>query len=162
MKGWTFRYKTQDEQLKKKSFTFWHFKVHIFWEGHKILQNLHQLFVLCTASQKIGGDFTIFCSLLRIYMNFNLTYLVFTYEISAWCVRFLQIAHLTDLELLPVEYSSIRILMQSTQKQWPHPRTDHCVPRKNSKWFASESMYLVRAIRVMDFSNGGYKISKAM
>ena len=28
------------------------FKVHIFWEGHKILQNLHLTFVLCSASQK--------------------------------------------------------------------------------------------------------------
>ena len=26
-------------------------KVHIFWEGHKILRNLRQLFVLCTATQ---------------------------------------------------------------------------------------------------------------
>ena len=43
------------------------FKVHIFWEGHKILWNLHQLFVLCTASQIIGGDFAKFCGLLRIY-----------------------------------------------------------------------------------------------
>ena len=42
-------------------------KVHIFWEGHKILQNLHQLFVLCTASQIIGGDFENFCDLIRIY-----------------------------------------------------------------------------------------------
>ena len=42
-------------------------KVHIFEEGHKILQNLHQLFVLCTASQIIGGDFGKFCGLLRIY-----------------------------------------------------------------------------------------------
>ena len=36
-------------------------------EGHKILQNLHQLFVLCTASQIFGGDFVKFCGLLRIY-----------------------------------------------------------------------------------------------
>ena len=42
-------------------------KVHIFWEGHKILRNLHQLFVLCTASQIFGGDFAKFCGLLRIY-----------------------------------------------------------------------------------------------
>ena len=28
------------------------FKVHIFWEGHKILRNLHLTFVLCSASQK--------------------------------------------------------------------------------------------------------------
>ena len=27
-------------------------KVHIFWEGNKILQNLHLTFVLCSASQK--------------------------------------------------------------------------------------------------------------
>ena len=42
-------------------------KVHIFWEGHKFLQNLHQLFVLCSASQIIGGDFTKLCGFLRIY-----------------------------------------------------------------------------------------------
>ena len=34
-------------------------KVHIFWEGYKILQNLHLTFVLCS------GDFTKFCGLLR-------------------------------------------------------------------------------------------------
>ena len=28
------------------------FKVHIFWEGHKILRNLHLTFVLCSTSQK--------------------------------------------------------------------------------------------------------------
>ena len=39
-------------------------KVNTFWEGHKILRNLHQLFVLCTASQIVGGDFA-------KYMNFN-------------------------------------------------------------------------------------------
>ena len=27
-------------------------KVHIFWEGHKMLRNLHLTFVLCSASQK--------------------------------------------------------------------------------------------------------------
>ena len=27
-------------------------KVHIFWEGHKILRNLHLSFVLCSGSQK--------------------------------------------------------------------------------------------------------------
>ena len=41
------------------------YKVHILWEGHKILRNLHQLFVLCTATQMIGGDFVKFCGLLR-------------------------------------------------------------------------------------------------
>ena len=42
-------------------------KVCIFWEGHKILRNLHLTFVLCNASQKWGGDFAKFCGLLRIY-----------------------------------------------------------------------------------------------
>ena len=32
-------------------------KVHIFWEGHKILQNLHQLFDWQYTGQIIGGDF---------------------------------------------------------------------------------------------------------
>ena len=34
----------------------------------KFLGNLHQLFVLCTASQIIGGDFAKFCGLLRILL----------------------------------------------------------------------------------------------
>ena len=42
-------------------------KVNIFSEGHKILWNLHPLFVLCTTSQIIGGDFAKFCGLQRIY-----------------------------------------------------------------------------------------------
>ena len=32
-------------------------QVHIFWEGHQILRNLHQLFVLYTASEMISEDF---------------------------------------------------------------------------------------------------------
>ena len=31
------------------------------------MRNPHQSFVLCTASQTIGGDFAKFCGLLRIY-----------------------------------------------------------------------------------------------
>ena len=42
------------------------FKVHIFWEGHKILRNFHQLFDW-QIGQIIGGDFAKFCGLLRIY-----------------------------------------------------------------------------------------------
>ena len=41
--------------------------VHIFWEGHKILRNLHLTFFLCSASQILGEDFAKFCGLLRIY-----------------------------------------------------------------------------------------------
>ena len=32
-------------------------KVHIFWEGHKILRIFHRRFVLCSASQIYGGLF---------------------------------------------------------------------------------------------------------
>ena len=42
-------------------------KVHIFWEGHKILRNLRRRFFLCSASQIYSGDFSKFCGLLRIY-----------------------------------------------------------------------------------------------
>ena len=42
-------------------------KVHIFWEGHKILQNLHLTFDSMYCSQKLGEDFEKFCGLLRIY-----------------------------------------------------------------------------------------------
>ena len=41
-------------------------KVHIFWEGHKILRNL-QPFDWHYIGQIYGGDFTKFCGLLRIY-----------------------------------------------------------------------------------------------
>ena len=46
-------------------------KVHIFWEGPKILQNLHLRFVLCSNGQIYGGDFAKFCGLLRIYELYN-------------------------------------------------------------------------------------------
>ena len=42
-------------------------KVHIFWEGHKILRNLHQLFDWQYIGQIIGGDFAKFFGLFRIY-----------------------------------------------------------------------------------------------
>ena len=42
-------------------------KVHIFWEGHKILRNLHLTFNYSTYSQKLEEDFAKFCGLLRMY-----------------------------------------------------------------------------------------------
>ena len=45
-------------------------KVHIFWEGHKILRNLHQLFDWKCIRQIIGGYFAKCCGLLRIYELF--------------------------------------------------------------------------------------------
>ena len=37
------------------------FKFHIFWEGHKILRNLHLTFDCMYCSQKFGEDFAKFC-----------------------------------------------------------------------------------------------------
>ena len=39
--------------------------------------NIHQLFVLCSASQVIGGDFAKFCGLLRIYELYHLYSYIF-------------------------------------------------------------------------------------
>ena len=41
--------------------------VHIFWEGHKILQNLPLTFDCSIYSQKLGEDFARFCGLLWTY-----------------------------------------------------------------------------------------------
>ena len=49
------------------------FKVHIFWEGHKVLRNLHQLFDGQYIGQIIGGDIAKFCGLLRMYELWLLT-----------------------------------------------------------------------------------------
>ena len=43
-------------------------KVHIFWEGHKILQNLHQLFDWKYIWQIYGGDFVAFSE----YLSFKI------------------------------------------------------------------------------------------
>ena len=43
------------------------FKVHTFWEGRKILRNLHDRFVHYYIGQIYDGDFAKFCGLLRIY-----------------------------------------------------------------------------------------------
>ena len=59
-------------------------KVHIFWEGHQILRNLHQLFILCTASQIMGGDFAKFCGLLRIYELYKIHTLIDFWNFTWW------------------------------------------------------------------------------
>ena len=46
------------------------YKVHIFWEGHKILRNLPLTFDCMYCSQKLGEDFAKFCGLLKIYELF--------------------------------------------------------------------------------------------
>jgi hypothetical protein len=42
-------------------------EVHTFWEGHKILQNFHCKFALCSANQIYGGGFAKFRGLLKIW-----------------------------------------------------------------------------------------------
>ena len=46
-------------------------KVHIYWEGHKILQNLHRRFLLCSNGQIYSGDFTKFFGFSE-YINFKI------------------------------------------------------------------------------------------
>ena len=46
---------------------FYFSKVHIFWESHKILRNLHRRFDWHYIGQIYGGGFANFCGLLRIY-----------------------------------------------------------------------------------------------
>ena len=45
-------------------------KVHIFWEGHKYLRNLHRIFVLCSNSQIYSGYFAKFYGFSE-YINFK-------------------------------------------------------------------------------------------
>ena len=44
------------------------------------MRNLHLLFVLCTASQIISGNFAKFCGLLRIYELYNFFLRIFTFQ----------------------------------------------------------------------------------
>ena len=54
--------------------------IHIFWEGHKILRNLHLTFVCMYCRQRKGGGFAKFCGLLRIYE------LQWTYHYQIWMI----------------------------------------------------------------------------
>ena len=53
-------------------------KVHIFWDGHKILRNIHKLFDWQYLGQIIGEDFANFVAFWE-YMNFKHTY-------CSWCL----------------------------------------------------------------------------
>ena len=57
---------------KGKYLSYEHLKVHIFWEGHKILQNLHQLMDWQYIGHIIVEDLAKFCDLLRIYELYNI------------------------------------------------------------------------------------------
>ena len=69
-------------------------KVHIFWEGHKILRNLPFTFDWMYCSQKKGKDFAKFRGLVRIYELYRRTekktrkcveWLTCTVEANYWC-----------------------------------------------------------------------------
>ena len=64
--------KTKQNIFKKN------FKVHIFWEGRKILRNLPLTFVLCSASQKVKSKMEILKNFVTFskYMNlFKLSFI---------------------------------------------------------------------------------------
>ena len=50
------------------------FKVHIFWEGHKIWWNLHPRFDCYYIGQIYRGDFTKFCGPLWIYELYQMSH----------------------------------------------------------------------------------------
>ena len=56
---WSFRWTIQRRKHNSK--------VHIFWEGHKIMRNLHRRFDWHCIGQIYDGDFAKFCGILRIY-----------------------------------------------------------------------------------------------
>ena len=61
-------------------------KVHIFWEGLKILRNLHLAFDCMYCSQKWGEDFAKICGILRVY-ELHKMYLETVVECSATLER---------------------------------------------------------------------------
>ena len=78
------------------------FKVHIFWEGHKILRNLPLTFDRMYCSQKLGEDFAKF-----LWPSQNIWTLSKTFQKSQCNWFFLIIA---DNFRCPTENSSYRIL----------------------------------------------------
>ena len=56
-------------------------KVHIFWEGHKILRNLQCRFDWHYIEQIYGGDFAKFCGLLRMFELYNLSKIMYSLRI---------------------------------------------------------------------------------
>ena len=79
-------------------------KVHLFWEGHKILRHLHFNFVLCSASQKQGEDVAKFCGLLRIYELYQDTNShSYTNLLLIWFMRFYNFLALSRLYHLFLE-----------------------------------------------------------
>ena len=96
-------------------------KVHIFWEGHKILWNLHLTFVLCSASQKkvkISQNFVAFSE----YMNFTTAWTVNHAEksIDPWKCALKTVS--STVHHVPNNYSKYRRVAGSNLSYLePHP-----------------------------------------
>ena len=68
---WLFKLNTENVILRRYLLDFNVCKVHIFWEGHNFLQNLHRRFVLFSNGQIYGGDFEKKIVAFSEYMNFK-------------------------------------------------------------------------------------------
>ena len=77
------------------------------------MRNLHQLFVLCTASQIIGGDFAKFCGLLRIFELYKIG-LIFQMKIF----RLVHIGHNLLPCLIRVTYVSKLLGPNTFRRSW--------------------------------------------
>ena len=55
------------QELLKRNMNGRFIKVHIFWDGHKFLQNLHRRFVLCSNGQIYSREYAKFCGHLGIF-----------------------------------------------------------------------------------------------
>ena len=77
-------------------------KVHIFWEGLKVLRNLHRRFDHYYIGQIYSGDFAKFCGLLRIYE----LYIVF------WADNFFGVFKTEMLRSTDIIYLSILFCLQ--------------------------------------------------
>ena len=100
-------------------------KVHIFWEGHKILQNLHRRFYRYYIGQIYGADFAKICGLLRMYEFYHLEY-----YFSGWMTYKKQIKMISAL----MNYSMSCLAMNNITN------TSKC---NFTLWFKTGSDYII-------------------
>ena len=84
-------------------------KVHIFWEGHKILQNLHGRFDLYYIGQIYGGDFEKFRGLLKIYEH-NVKSTLKISSIFVACLENMNFNNLKSLSTLQKRRGKVHII----------------------------------------------------
>ena len=84
------------------------FKVHIFWEGHKILRNLHLTFVLCNvvpvkSKVKISQNYVAFSEYMNFtYLSYNLEYRLFVFQDIVFFKKFERKFYLTVSNFLKI------------------------------------------------------------